>query len=51
MIDELPRETDFGALLRAAVAAGPLQTFERREPTLSAIYLRAIGGAVPEDRR
>jgi ABC-2 type transport system ATP-binding protein len=35
--------TDFGALLRAAVAAGPLQTFERREPTLGAIYLRAIG--------
>ena len=51
LLYELPRETDFGALLRAAVAAGPLQTFERREPTLSAIYLRAIGGAVPEDRR
>jgi ABC-2 type transport system ATP-binding protein len=51
LLYEFPRETDFGALLRAAVAAGPLQTFERREPTLSAIYLRAIGGATPEDGR
>jgi ABC-2 type transport system ATP-binding protein len=40
---EFPRGTDFGALLRAAVAAGPLETFERREPTLGAIYLRALG--------
>jgi ABC-2 type transport system ATP-binding protein len=39
----LPRATDFGALLRAAVAAGPLETFDKREPSLSAIYLRALG--------
>jgi ABC-2 type transport system ATP-binding protein len=41
----LPRATDFGALLRAAVSAGPVETFEHREPTLGAIYLRAIGAA------
>ena len=37
--------SDFGALLRAAVTAGPLETFERHEPSLGAIYLRAIGAA------
>jgi ABC-2 type transport system ATP-binding protein len=35
--------TDFGALLRAAVAAVPLETFERIEPSLGDIYSRAVG--------
>ena len=39
---ELPATTDFGALLRAAVAAGAVETFERHEPSLGAIYLRAL---------
>jgi len=39
---ELPAVTDFGALLRAAVAAGPVEEFERHEPSLSAVYLRAL---------
>ncbi len=38
-------DTDFGALLRDAVAAGPVTTFDRVEPSLNAIYLRAIGGS------
>jgi len=33
---------DFGALLRAAVAAGPVTSFDRAEPSLNDIYLRAI---------
>jgi len=41
----LPAGADFGALLRAAVAAGPLTTFDRVEPSLNDIYLRAIGAA------
>jgi len=43
LIYELPVTADFGALLREAVAAGPLETFERQEPTLSQIYIRALG--------
>ncbi len=43
LIYELPAATDFGALLREAVAAAPLETFERAEPTLGQIYLRALG--------
>jgi ABC-2 type transport system ATP-binding protein len=39
---ELPATTDFGGLLRAAVAAGPVESFERAEPTLSQIYVRAL---------
>ncbi len=39
---ELPAGTDFGALLRAAVAAGPVESFERHEPSLNAIYVRAL---------
>ena len=42
---ELPATTDFAALLRAAVAAGPVESFERHEPTLGQIYARALGGA------
>ncbi len=42
---ELPASTDFGALLRAAVAAGAVESFERHEPSLSAIYVRALEAA------
>ena len=42
LIYTLPAATDFGALLRAAVAAGPLDSFERHEPTLGAIYVDAL---------
>jgi ABC-2 type transport system ATP-binding protein len=40
---ELPAATDFGSLLREAVAAGPLESFDRQEPTLNEIYVRALG--------
>ncbi len=39
---DLPAATDFGLLLREAVAAGPLETFERMEPSLNEIYVRAL---------
>jgi ABC-2 type transport system ATP-binding protein len=39
-------DADFGALLRQAVAAGPVTTFDRLEPSLNAIYLRAIGATL-----
>ncbi|MBC5803569.1 MAG: ATP-binding cassette domain-containing protein [Candidatus Eremiobacteraeota bacterium] len=39
----VPADTDFGALLRRAVAAGPVDTFERVEPSLNEIYVRALG--------
>jgi ABC-type uncharacterized transport system ATPase subunit len=39
---ELPAATDFGELLRAAVAAGPLESFDREEPSLNQIYVRAL---------
>jgi ABC-2 type transport system ATP-binding protein len=42
----LPSTTDFGALLRAAVNAGPVSDFERREPSLNEIYLDAIAGPI-----
>ncbi|MBD5604602.1 MAG: hypothetical protein IAI48_05870, partial [Candidatus Eremiobacteraeota bacterium] len=42
---ELDARTDFTSLLHAAAAAGLLETFERREPSLQAIYLRALGEA------
>jgi ABC-2 type transport system ATP-binding protein len=45
LIYELPATADFGALLREAVAAGPLETFERQEPTLGQIYIRALGSS------
>lgn len=45
LVYELPASTDFGALLRAAVAAGPVESFERHEPTLGAIYLDALARA------
>ncbi len=40
----LPAQTDFGALLRAAVAAGPVSDFERRQPSLNEIYMHALDG-------
>jgi ABC-2 type transport system ATP-binding protein len=36
---ELPTTTDFGALLREAVAAGPVESFQREEPSLNEIYV------------
>ena len=39
---DVPAATDFGALLRAAAAAGPLDAFDRREPTLDEIYVGAL---------
>ncbi len=47
----VPAATDFGALLRAAVAAGPLTTFDRVEPSLNDIYLRATAAAPGGARR
>ena len=41
----MPAQTDFGALLRAAVAAGPVSDFERREPSLNEIYVHALGNS------
>jgi ABC-2 type transport system ATP-binding protein len=38
----MPSDTDFGTLLRAAVNAGPVSDFERREPSLNEIYVNAI---------
>jgi ABC-2 type transport system ATP-binding protein len=35
-------DADFSALLREAVAAGPVTSFERAEPSLSDIYVRAV---------
>jgi ABC-2 type transport system ATP-binding protein len=43
LLYDVAADTDFGALLRAAVAAGPVEGFERREPSLSDIYVRALG--------
>ncbi|MBD5653811.1 MAG: ATP-binding cassette domain-containing protein [Candidatus Eremiobacteraeota bacterium] len=42
LLYELPSQTDFGRLLREAVAAGPVESFERQEPTLNQIYVRAL---------
>jgi len=47
---ELAASTDFGGLLRAAVAAGPLESFDREEPSLNQIYVRALDAA-PSDGR
>lgn len=43
LVYDLPVDADFGRLLRYAVAAGPLETFQREEPSLNAIYMRALG--------
>jgi ABC-2 type transport system ATP-binding protein len=43
LVYQMPAATDFGALLRDAVAAGPLETFQRDEPSLNQIYMRALG--------
>jgi ABC-2 type transport system ATP-binding protein len=40
---DLPADTDFAALLREAADIAPVQSFERREPSLGDIYVRAIG--------
>jgi ABC-2 type transport system ATP-binding protein len=42
---EMPAETDTAALLRRLVAAGDVTRFERIEPSLRDIYLRATGTA------
>jgi ABC-2 type transport system ATP-binding protein len=46
---ELPATTDFGALLRAVVTAGPVESFDREEPSLNAIYVRALGETLPAE--
>jgi ABC-2 type transport system ATP-binding protein len=40
---DVPRDIDLPALARRLVAAGDLTRFERLEPSLQEIYLRAIG--------
>jgi len=45
LVYAVPAQTDFGALLREAVAVAPVTAFERVEPSLTDIYLRAIDGA------
>jgi ABC-2 type transport system ATP-binding protein len=40
-------DADFSALLREVVAAGPVTSFERAEPSLSDIYVRAVEQTVP----
>jgi ABC-2 type transport system ATP-binding protein len=42
---QIPAEADAAALLRRLVAAGDVTRFERVEPSLRDIYLRAIGAA------
>jgi len=43
--DEVPESTDAAALLRRLVAAGDVTRFERIEPSLRDIYLRATASA------
>ncbi|MGB6985258.1 MAG: ATP-binding cassette domain-containing protein [Candidatus Aquilonibacter sp.] len=40
---QVPATTDFAGLLRTLVAAAPVTQFEAIEPSLTEIYLRAIG--------
>jgi ABC-2 type transport system ATP-binding protein len=42
---DVPRGTDVAELVKRLVAAGDVTRFERREPSLHEIYLRAIGAA------
>jgi ABC-2 type transport system ATP-binding protein len=42
---EIPADADTASLLRRLVAAGDVTRFERVDPTLRDIYLRAIGAA------
>jgi ABC-2 type transport system ATP-binding protein len=42
---EIPADTDTAALLRRLVGAGDVTRFERVDPSLRDIYLRAIGAA------
>ena len=42
---EIPADADSASLLRRLVAAGDVTRFERVEPSLEDIYLRAIGAA------
>ncbi len=44
LLYELPATTRFADVLRDAAAAAPIETFERRDPSLEAIYRRALGG-------
>ena len=43
LVYEMPKETDFRALMREVVNASGVDTFEKREPTLAQIYVRALG--------
>jgi ABC-2 type transport system ATP-binding protein len=44
----LPASSDFAAILRGLIADGPVTHFEPIPPSLSSIYLRAIGTAAGE---
>ena len=43
---DVPARTDFAALLRRAAGVSPLRSFDRREPTLGDIYIRALDRSV-----
>jgi ABC-2 type transport system ATP-binding protein len=43
---DVPAATDFAALLRSAAEIAPVQSFERREPSLGDIYVLAQNGSV-----
>ena len=47
LIYDVPATTPLADLLREACAAGPVDTFERGEPTLEAMYRRALEGDRP----
>ena len=47
VVYDAPAATPFAELLREASAAGPVDAFERREPTLEAIYRRALEMEAP----
>lgn len=48
LVADLPRETDFAALLRALVSADSIAAFEPLEPSLRDVYLRAVGETGPQ---
>ncbi len=48
---ELPSTTDFGALLREAVAAAPVESFQREEPSLNEIYVDLLKRSAAEAAR
>jgi hypothetical protein len=43
---DVPAATDFAALLRSAAEIAPVQSFERREPSLGDIYVLAQNGSL-----